>query len=92
MVSRALSYRRDDVETQSVIPDELRTSFVEKLAAQACSTQTPGGAGIRKLSALAGLSGRQESGGHSFNKLALITWCSALCSQRTPEQGLARSA
>lgn len=65
------------------MPDELRSPLEKVLVAQALSIQTPGGAGIRELLALAQLSGRKALRWPEFNKLALMTWLSALGSQST---------
>lgn len=73
------------------MPDELRSPLAKVLVAQALSIQTPGGAGIRELLALAQLSGREASRWLEFNKLALMTWLSALDAQST-KQSPARSA
>lgn len=55
------------------MPDELRSPLAKALVAQALNIQTPGGAGIRELLALAQLSGREASRWLGFNKLALMT-------------------
>ena len=75
----------------SLMLNELRSPLAKGLAARTCSTQTPGGAGVRELLALARLSWGEGSGWLGFHKLALMT-CHLALGSRYTKRSPARSA